>query len=449
MELAQSSLDSLSALIGDDAQLCQYYRLSLQLLEWRVSEDARDELLKDGNQLELSINNKWPDWAAAQLLIGAWKQNTGDLVGAEAALQLAYRLEPNDLRAIEQLMQVRIRLGKIDEAESLMVAARQRFPSAKEVQTLESLLRRSAGDTSAAIEVLRQEISRRPNEVAPRVQLGELLFEAGELLEAERVLTEAALLAPDDPRALIALMQLYGETDRSDEARETLVSLMSRVELDGWQQAAVLAQGCEVLGQKEEAQKYRQTAIASCRAAVDQEPANSDLRLQLADLLLQSDDPTRLEQAKSEIQVVLKDKPDSRKANRRLAHVLLLRDEPDDRQQALRIYEQLAGADDRNASDDRYQLAVLYESLGDYASADKSFDVAIQSATLSADELAMQIARCLRTDQLEKAGQLMARLEKLAHAECGHGPTSSSTATASGPLGGNYTAAGTDRTAAR
>jgi tetratricopeptide (TPR) repeat protein len=180
-----------------------------------------------------------PSPIAALLAEGRAKFQAGDLGAAEAAMEQALGLVPDDAEALNLKGVVAWQTGRLDEAVRCITAAIERRPSfAPALNTLGGI-ERTRGRFGAAIEAFSRArvidpnalgvltnlalaladagrhdeaiaaagdaVSRHPTAAAAHLRLGETLARAGRHPEAIAAMERAIELAPDDPESLSAL----------------------------------------------------------------------------------------------------------------------------------------------------------------------------------------------------------------------------------------------------
>ncbi len=404
--------DILKALVGEEAVLWRFYRSNRLLMEPAGQPKERNRRLDEAKQLSEGILKERPEWTQAHLLAASVQRADGNLVDAVQNLEKAHKLEPANLRILEQLVRIQLQVGQAEQAETLLDEAGERFPGSDAILQLQMLLKRSSGDRESAIELARQDVANRPRDVSARMRLGTLLQESGEIDEAEEVLRGALLMEPGNAGAMTALFALYGQSDKKEQAEAMLEDLAANEQLKPWQKELVLARGYEALDLLDNAKDRYAKAENKYRSAIETAPDDVALRLELVDLLLRGDDPSRFDAAEEELQKTLKTVPASPEARRALARILWLRNKGDDRQQALAMTKSLSV--DEGSADDRYRHGLMLESMGEFEAAGEVLDEVIASTSLRPDALAAQIRRNIRTGQLAKAEAELARLEKMA-----------------------------------
>lgn len=406
--------EKLKQLAGDNGVLWRFYRANRLLMETSSGFGARKDRIEETRQLVAGLLEDRPEWAPAHLLDANLKRTEGNVVDAVNALEMASKLEPTNLRTLDQLIRLQLQLGQVEEAENRLAEARAEVTAPDAFRLLETLVKRSAGDHQAAIQLAREEVGRQPANADAQLRLAALLQEAGKTDEAETVVREALAVNADDPRLMTLLFTLYDRAEKTEEAEAVLQQLAASKQLEPTQREVLLARGYETLDQAEKAETHFNNAEEAYRENLKKSPEDLQLHLQLVELLLRDEDPARLGRAEEEIHKILATAPDSPDAKRLQARVLWLRNQGEDRQEALAIFDQLASDPQQGSEADLYRRAQMLEMMGQFDTAGTAFDDILETRALTAQALAAQIGRYLRTGQLENAESALSRLEKMA-----------------------------------
>lgn len=142
---------------------------------------------------------------------------------AQAARDLrhAAELKPDFVNARAQLGAALIQLGKLDEAEPILVSCRAAAPD-NEVAVLLARCQSELGKTSEAVELLRQVVARAPDHVAAMVALGKLELDEGEAGRAADLLRRAVAITAHHDAAWYNLALAERRLGRVDEADNAL-----------------------------------------------------------------------------------------------------------------------------------------------------------------------------------------------------------------------------------
>ena len=140
---------------------------------------------------------------------------------------------------------------------------------------------------------------------------GNAALQANNPGDAERDFQDAAKTAPNDPRVHVALGNLYGSEQKSDQAQ---IEFMKAIDLDRGNAESHVALGNLYLGQ----QKLL-LAEEQYRAAVALAPANVTYRIHLGDVLRQQN---RAVESESELRTSIGLDPESAQAHMAMARLL-------------------------------------------------------------------------------------------------------------------------------
>jgi Flp pilus assembly protein TadD len=154
----------------------------------------------------------------------------GDLTSAEHWAQVATQLAPRDAEAWYVLGRIRYTLQHFQEAANCFKQSLALMPrSAKAENNLglsyEGLNRDAEAEAAYRQAIEWQQQEPHPSE-QPLLNLGIVLLHAGKLDEAERLLTQAAAIAPQDERILEQLGHLDLDRKRYPEAQERLLAAL-------------------------------------------------------------------------------------------------------------------------------------------------------------------------------------------------------------------------------
>ncbi len=181
--------------------------------------------------------------AVAHSRLGELLIDLGELAEAEHHLQLAERLQPNEVRpqvALARLAQLR---GEFEEALSRAKVAVRLAPSERSTHELLATLHQQVGNRSAALAEIRiaESLPNAPlawnDPVAAEVvqlrkdsgwslEQARSLSAAGRLEESVQVLRDAVSQDDQDPRVVSALGRTLVQANRVDEAQRVLLNAM-------------------------------------------------------------------------------------------------------------------------------------------------------------------------------------------------------------------------------
>jgi tetratricopeptide (TPR) repeat protein len=305
------------------------------------------------------------------------------------------------------------------------------------------------GQIERALEAARHSVQQRPQDPLAHLWLGQILLTADKAGEAETALKKAVALAPDDARTLGGLFGFYLRTRQPGRARETLQTVAKNEKLNKAQRASILAQGYELLGDKEQAE-------AGYRDAARLEPDDAATQLRLARYLLRTGSEQQRQEPEQLLRGVLNRWPDSGPARRMLAELLVAQGGQQQWQEAQRliegagkdaaapevnrrveamllvrrggkenldkakqIFEELVLDPKRAAPSDRLWLARLYETDGKLDLACRQFLKLVSVEKPSAAQLASYVELLFRHDRFGEADPWLKKLEALSPDDLG------------------------------
>ena len=169
------------------------------------------------------------DFVEALYNLGLVRIRRHDHVGADSALRTALKLAPDDPRVLTTLAELTGEMSLIDESLELAQHAHALDPDAPAVLWALAGAWRLHGDYAAAERLMRRTIEL--NQSAPHyANLGHLLWEKGELVEARKMLEQALVLDPGTAAARMTLAQC-GRVASADDPN--LVAALAQVAQPG------------------------------------------------------------------------------------------------------------------------------------------------------------------------------------------------------------------------
>lgn len=362
----------------------------------------------------------------------------------ESAIRLLQDLHGRNLATdsqTAQLIQLLLLTGRDDEAESLLFSLRpdRLRPELRRIQA-ELLIRE--GKVEEALAIARQDKESPPNAVEYMWQ-ARLLTLANRPDEAEQKLREAVALAPDWPAPYLALLTLAVARGQKDSAARVLAEAAES--LQGPAGYCALGLGYETLGDAESAERYY-------RRALEVAPLEPGPKLEWAGFLIRARRWEEGRRVLEDLAAANNSSPDSqeviRNARRNLAQLLVVggdyrgfrraldlldqnlreadspldrllqirltagRPEKSLRLQAATAYEAEARAGTTLPVEDRFQWAVVLESLGRWPDARARLAELLRLRTRSGRYLEFYIRKLIEHDS--PAGEIRPLLEDLA-----------------------------------
>ena len=432
---------------GSNGIFWRYYRARRLLTEASARNDAKPQL-DEVSKLQAFIKAQRPAWSRSYVLEGLLAEARGKLDQAAEAYQEAIHLGERAPQVYQRLISHLLQTNQVDEAEHYLTLMQNQASSAEGYSHLKSVVAAQRGQVDRALESARREVEQRPKDPAAQRWLGQLLLSAEKTAEAEAALKKAVELAPDDPRTLGVMFSFYLHTKRPAEARKVLQQLAKNEKLDKAQRALMLAQGYELLGDKDQAN-------ANYRAATQLDVENSAAKVQLAKYLLRTGTAADRSEAERVLQDMLDKSPDSpssasanarqllavilaerggekawqearnligqagknrpiSNADRRVQAIILTgRGGKENLDNARQILEELV-ADPKKADDaDRQRLANLYEAGGNVEAARQQYLKLVTRERANPADVSVYINLLLRHDLFDEAEEWLKKLESL------------------------------------
>ncbi|MGQ9821709.1 MAG: tetratricopeptide repeat protein [Thermogutta sp.] len=416
------------------------YQIALATREG-VSPSQRRDLLRTAEERLNAAEPARVGWsefsrlrAELAVLQGRW----------ESAIRLLQDLHGRNLATdgqTAQLIQLLLLTGRDDEAEALLSSLRpdRRRPELRRIQA-ELLIRE--GKVEEALAVARQDGESPPDAVEYMWQ-ARLLTLANRPDEAKQKLREAVALAPEWPAPYLALLTLSVARGEKDAAARVLAEAAGS--LQGPAGYCALGLGYETLGDAESAEKYY-------RRALEVAPLEAGPKLEWAGFLIRARRWEEGRRVLEDLAAANNSSPDSqeviRNARRNLAQLLVVggdyrgfrraldlldqnlretdspldrllqirltagRPEKSLRLQAATAYEAEARAGTTLPVEDRFQWAVVLESLGRWPDARARLAELLRLRTRSGRYLEFYIRKLIEHDS--PAGEIRPLLEDLA-----------------------------------
>jgi predicted Zn-dependent protease len=426
---------------GDEGVLWKICRARRLLA---LASKADDPQVGQAEKIVDGLKKQYPKSAAVRAMEAEILALRGNLDEAIQAYRDAVHQGEQRLAVYQRLVGLLGRMGRLSEAESYLQMLQDQVVASEGITSLDIRLSAGRGQMDRALELARQRAEKQPKDPAAQIWLGQMLVANGKSGEAEAPLLRAAELAPETPAVQGALFGYYLRTKQPDKARKVLRQVAGSKNIKEPQKSLVLAQGHELLEDREQAKAcYRQAAAAA--------PNDSSAQMQLAGFLLRS---SRTEDA-AEAEKLLRDiiqrwpkldlarrllagilverggepewqesqrllgqvseDPSGSDVDRRLQAVFLLRrGGKDNRERARRLLERLV-ADPKTATPmDRGLLAGLLEADGRRDEARQQYLALVGRERPRPDHLTAYIEFLLRHGPADEADQQLKALEKLA-----------------------------------
>ncbi|MBN1588463.1 MAG: tetratricopeptide repeat protein [Pirellulales bacterium] len=340
----------LRELEGPDGSYWRYCRARRLLVQ---AEDTDDSRFIAACKLQSYLQSQRPAWPPVYVLAALISQRQGNLPQAISAYQEAIRLGDQRVSLCQQLVSLLYRTRRYAEAERYLSKVGDSAAASPALSWLEMQVFAKQGKLDQALQAARQGIARRPDDPTAQVWLGQILALRGQTNEADAAFRRAVEMAPTDSRAYNALFTFLVQSKQTDRARETLQTLVKNTELSDVQRATVLAQGYNLLGDRDKAE-------ANYREAARLAPDDAETQMRLASFLLQSDTAA----AEQALRRALEISPESGDARRTLAAVLAARGSESEWQEVERLLDRPDSDQNASSVDQRLQVTLLLRRGG-------------------------------------------------------------------------------------
>jgi tetratricopeptide (TPR) repeat protein len=338
----------------------------LMLLEMGPAKDAgpsRQQLVDEIRQIEGENGLNWriwqarlwiesEDWAAycqriesllkeclarsrnsseAASLLAALYEKTGQTDQAIAMYERAFKADPSDMRLARRILNVAAHTQRWDKVDQLLSSLPNDEPSLQTYYIARSLHR---GDIARANDLLQTRIDADPTDYRPRLQLAGLRRMQDDAAGAQKLLADAARIAPDAIDVVAARVELCLSCSQPDRALDLCNESLTRTlrpevlvlraivrenegsvaearkdleeasRYDGWAE-----RGCLTLGQLHACHGQTDEALQVWRKGLDVAPNSLPIRRSIAAVLLVGNDPQQT-QGTALLEELLKERPD-------------------------------------------------------------------------------------------------------------------------------------------
>jgi len=248
----------LRRLEGEDSNYWRYFQARRLL---HTAPSVESEQFRRAVNLQLEIQARRSEWAEAHLLKALLAQRQGHSRGAIIAYRNALDLGEKRLWVYEQLTELLMRENRYDEIDKVLrevpEAVRESSPRLNAVQINVKLRQ---GKKDEAVALAKQLVERRPKDPDAHVRLGSVLLNVDKKTEAEQSYQKAVRLAPDSIGAWNELLSFYLRTEQKDMALRILDNFPDNEKISGAQRLFLIAQGYELIGEFEQAEKFYEQA---------------------------------------------------------------------------------------------------------------------------------------------------------------------------------------------
>lgn len=197
----QELVEQLREIQGPSGRDWRLWQARLWLIgeDWGTRRKSAEDLLK-------ACLADDPDCAEAAALLAQTYERTGEIDQALGMCKRAFNSNPADKSLVKRYLELAARAGRWTEVNGLLDSLPQNDPSAQRYRIAQAL---REGNVAKAEELIKIQLKTEPNDVDARLQLADLERAHNKPGEAQRLLDEAARLAPNAPNVLAARVQFH------------------------------------------------------------------------------------------------------------------------------------------------------------------------------------------------------------------------------------------------
>jgi tetratricopeptide (TPR) repeat protein len=290
-----------------------------------------------------------PEDAGLLTARAAAKAQTGDVPGAVADAEHAYRNDPHSRNAAAVLASLYQRTGRSADALRIVDQAIREYPKDADFYAVRAIMRETGGDRAGATadyaslvaldpanfsrrmlqvrfllrgddvdgaeRALRSAIAAMPGKIEPKLALAGLLASKRDFATGEKSLLELVAQSPADLELLLGLGDFYGGHGRAAQATETYRKV---VKLDGTGSQGLVARNRLAVATLKAGD--RKAAAGLVAEVLAENPQDADALALNAQLALEQGDAAA---AIADLRALLRNRPDSIPAQRALAQAYL------------------------------------------------------------------------------------------------------------------------------
>jgi tetratricopeptide (TPR) repeat protein len=426
---------------GPDGSIWRFYR-AMRLLN--QASDPNDERLVEATQLVSELQSLRPMWPRVLHLKARLAQKQNRVQESIEAYQAAIEAGETSITLYEGLVALLYANNRWAEADQLLSRLNQRDQSPL-LESFSSRVLLKRGQIDEAVAAAKSAVQMRPKDPLAYIWLGQTLSAASRQSpkqderdnlwkDAKSALEQAVALAPEDAGAWSALLSFRVRAGDKEGAQAAIEAIQTKVNLPKPKHALAIAQGYQLLGEYQLADKHFREAVQlsprdpeaqerllqfylayspekgeqAARRLLELEPTSDLARRTLATLLATQGSDSQFEEA---IQLLRGSADDA--ANRRLHALLLMR--RGGKTNLAEAHSILSGLVNQAATPsamDRRLLALVAEAEGDLETARNQLE-ALAGDGGSASYLATLIDFLLRHKQPKEAEPLVNRLISL------------------------------------
>lgn len=365
VEKAKAAAADIESLEGRTSARARVAQAGVRILEVRLAQEQRElesgkvelsaaenRLLEEARNLLIEAENDRPSWHLIQSYAAEIDGLKGDIPAAIERLQRAVRLGPANPDVVRQLVALLYASNRLEEARKAIDSLGPDGLAGFERLSAEMELR--SGRLDEAVAIAEKAVNLDSKNGAELLWLAQLLDRSGKRERAGELFTKAVEVAPERTEAWIALFSHQMSTGRRRAAENTLDRAAAA--LPSPARELVLAQGAEMLGRIDDADRAFRDAAASA-------PKDVGIATARAEFLVRAG---RVEAARESLAEVIASPADDATARslkawgrRKLAELTAERGTYPELRTALALLDANAGQDGRLAVEDAVAKVAL------------------------------------------------------------------------------------------
>ena len=290
LDKARAAAEALGKVAGADSPQGRVARAAVAITSVRQTLAARQEpggpmpeltpaerqKLDQARNLLIEAENARPGWGRIQSMQAEVEGLKGDVTSAIDRLQRAVNLGATNPAIVRQLVSLLYATNRIDEARRAIASI---GTEAAGLERLSAEVELRSGKLAEAVAIAEKTIPADSKNADELLWFAQFLERAGNRERALDVVERAVAAAPNRPDAWLALMSLQLATGKKKAAEQTLDRAADN--LADPQRGTVLAQGAEMLGRLDDAERVHRAAAAAA-------PDDIAVRRRMAEFLLRA-----------------------------------------------------------------------------------------------------------------------------------------------------------------
>ena len=285
---AEAAAEALAKVAGEKSPQGRVAKAAVGILAVRKALAARQEpggmmpdmSLQERERLDASRNllieaeNERPGWNRIQSMFAEIDGLKGDVSSAIERLQRSISLGPTNPAVVRQLVSLLYATNRIEEARMALASL---GPDTAGLERLSAEVEMRAGKFDDAVELAERTVAADSKNADELLWFGQLLERSGKRDQAVEIVERAVAAAPDRPETWLTLCSLQLAQGQRKAAEQTLDRAADN--LQGTQRGLALAQGSEMLGRLDDAERSYREALAAA-------PQDLTIARRLAEFLL-------------------------------------------------------------------------------------------------------------------------------------------------------------------